>query len=237
VARISRFEATEPTVVKAPINANIKFPMVRVIEAGGEEGDKMIGILPIEEARLKAEDMELDLVLINKDADPPVCKIIDYGKFKYSLDRKAKLKMKKQARVFDIKEVKMGFKIDEHDFQVRLRAVQRFIAEGDKVKVVVVFKGREFLFKDKGKDILFKIYQPLEDTVVIESPPKLQGRAVAMLLSPKVNPKDKGKDKDKDKDKDKTKDKGKVAAALKKQDNTSSTTTATTNEANECITS
>ena len=169
-----------------PINGFIKFPQVRLLipseDSPGE--DEMLGIMPIEEARERAEEAGVDLVLINENADPPVCKIIDYGKYKYAAEKKKKENAKKQSKV-DMKEVKMSYKIEDHDFQVRMRNVQRFIGNGDKVKVVVQFKGREMQYKDLGKALLFKIYKPLEDTVVMESPPKIEGRAVAMLLGPK----------------------------------------------------
>ena len=169
-----------------PINGYITFPQVRLLMPNEDNPgeDEMLGIVAIEEARERAEEAGVDLVLINENADPPVCKIIDYGKFKYAAEKKKKENAKKQSKV-DLKEVKMSYKIEDHDFQVRMRNVQRFIKGGDKVKVIVQFKGREMQYKDLGKDLLFKVYKPLEDTVVMESPPKIEGRAVAMLLGPK----------------------------------------------------
>jgi translation initiation factor IF-3 len=168
-----------------PINDYIKFPQVRLLMIGETPGeDEMVGIVPLEEARERAAEEGLDLVLINDKADPPVCKIIDYGKYRYAQEKKKKENAKKQTKV-DIKEVKMSYKIEDHDFNVRLKNVQRFIAAGDKVKVVVQFKGREMQYKDLGKELLFKIFQPLEEIVVMESPPKIEGRAVAMMLGPK----------------------------------------------------
>jgi len=168
------------------LNRLIRAEKVRVIVSGdaAEDDDKMIGILPIAEALAEAETRGLDLVLINDKGDPPVCKIIDYGKFKYSIEKKKKENSKKQAKV-DIKEVKMSYKIDQHDFDVRLRAVQRFIEDGDRVKVIVQFKGRELQHKHLGKELLLKIFKPVEEVCIMESVPKEEGRAVAMLLGPK----------------------------------------------------
>ena len=144
----------------------------------------MLGIFDIKEALAKAEEMELDLVLINEKADPPVCKVIDYGKFKYIQEKKKKDNLKKQVKS-EIKEVKMSYKIDQHDFDVRQRAVQKFLEDGDRVKVVIQFKGREMQHKDLGKDLLMRIYKPVEENAVIESTPKIEGKAVTMLLGPK----------------------------------------------------
>ena len=174
-----------------PINEQIKAPQVRVIAPGegieeesGLPPEVMVGIFPLAEARKMAEDMNLDLVLINDKGDPPVCKIIDYGKFKYSQEKKKKENAKKQVKS-EIKEVKMSYKIDDHDFDVRVRAVQRFLADGDRVKVMVVFKGREMQHKDLGKELLDRIYKPIEEIASMDSSPKVEGRAMSMLVGPK----------------------------------------------------
>lgn len=106
--------------------------------ADGEPTEVMAGIFPIAEALKMAEEFDMDLVLINDKGDPPVCKVIDYGKFKYGMEKKKKENIKKQVKV-EIKEVKMSYKIDQHDFDVRLRAVQKFLADGDKVRDVMTF--------------------------------------------------------------------------------------------------
>lgn len=171
------------------INNQIKVSPVRVIDGcamndAGEIVDEMLGIYPIDEALQMADEKEVDLVLINDKGDPPVCKIIDYGKYKYSQERKKKENTKKQSKQ-EIKEVKMSYKIDQHDFQVRLGRVQSFISKGDKVKVVVQFKGREMQYKELGRDLLLKLYTPVEDIANIESPPKIEGRSMAMMIGPK----------------------------------------------------
>jgi len=173
-----------------PINEQIKVDQVRVIAPGDdvdEDGmptEVMVGIFPIAEARKMAEGMDLDLVLINDKGDPPVAKIIDYGKYKYAMEKKKKENAKKQVKS-EIKEVKMSYKIDDHDFDVRVRAVQRFLADGDRVKVMVVFKGREMQHKDLGKELLERIYKPIEEIASMDSSPKIEGRAISMLVGPK----------------------------------------------------
>lgn len=176
-----------PQAPPPPINEYINADRVRLIVPGnetdesGEVSEVMLGIFSLQDALKKANEYELDLVLINDKAEPPVCKVIDYGKFKYSVEKRKKENLKKQAKV-EIKEVKMSYKIDQHDFDVRMRAVQKFLNDGDRVKVVVQFKGRELQHKDLGRDLLMKIYQPLEDIAAMESSPKVEGRAMSMLL-------------------------------------------------------
>ena len=173
----------------APINGNIRISgNVRVIGPSDDEdnasGEEMLGIFPIDEAQDMADEAEVDLVLINDKGDPPVVKIIDYGKYKYSLEKKQKENAKKQIKS-EIKEVKMSYKIDEHDFNVRLRNVQRFLSAGDRVKVVIQFKGREMQHKDLGRELLEKIYKPIESEATLESNPRIEGRSITMLVGPK----------------------------------------------------
>jgi translation initiation factor IF-3 len=124
---------SRPSAVPPPINQYIRADRVRLIAPGNETGDEiMLGIFSLSDALLEADKFQMDLVMINENGDPPVCKIIDYGKYKYSLEKKKKENLKKQVNV-DIKEVKMSYKIDQHDFDVRMRAVRKFLGEGDKV--------------------------------------------------------------------------------------------------------
>jgi translation initiation factor IF-3 len=174
-----------PVAPPPPINQFIKADKVRLIAPGNDTGDDvMLGIYSLADALKEAEKYEVDLVMINDKGDPPVCKIIDYGKYKYAMEKKKKENMKKQVNV-DIKEVKMSYKIDQHDFDVRVRAVRKFLGEGDKVKVIVQFKGREMQHKELGRDLLQKIFTPIEDIAAMESTPKVEGRSMAMLLGPK----------------------------------------------------
>eukprot|EP01041_Mallomonas_annulata_P002331 gene2331-4535_t len=177
--------ARRPVAPPPPINQYIKADTVRLlIPSNTTADDIMLGIFPLSEAIAKAQEMELDLVLINDKSDPPVCKVIDYGKYKYQQEKKKKDNLKKQVKI-DIKEVKMSYKIDQHDFDVRLRAVQKFLGDGDKVKVVIQFKGREMQHKDLGRELLLKIFQPVEEIAAMESQPKFEGKAISMMLGPK----------------------------------------------------
>lgn len=177
----------------APINEQIRgIGTVRVIGPAEEDEDgnveegkeNMLGIFPIEEAKAMAVELELDLVLINDKGDPPVTKIIDYGKYRYQMEKKKKENMKKQSKS-EIKEVKMSYKIDQHDFEVRLRNVQRFLKGGDRVKVIIQFKGREMQHKELGRELLERIYKPIESEATLESNPRIEGRSIAMLVGPK----------------------------------------------------
>ena len=124
---------SRPSAPPPPINQYIRADRVRLIVPGNDTGDEvMLGIFSLADALLEADKFQMDLVMINDKGDPPVCKVIDYGKYKYSLEKKKKENLKKQVNV-DIKEVKMSYKIDQHDFDVRMRAVRKFLGEGDKV--------------------------------------------------------------------------------------------------------
>ena len=124
---------SRPSAPPPPINQYIRADRVRLIVPGNDTGDEvMLGIFSLADALLEAEKFQMDLVMINEKGDPPVCKVIDYGKYKYSLEKKKKENLKRQVNV-DIKEVKMSYKIDQHDFDVRMRAVRKFLGEGDKV--------------------------------------------------------------------------------------------------------
>lgn len=131
------------------INGNIQFDEVRLILAGSNgEPDEMIGIVSIDDALEKAEELELDLVCINENADPPVCKIIDYGKYRYEIEKRKKENMKKQAKAGDLKEIKMSYHIEQHDFDVRIRQIKKFVADGDRVSEFVFppFLPRSYCF-------------------------------------------------------------------------------------------
>jgi len=125
----------------------------------------------------------LDLVEISPNAAPPVCKILDYGKYKYELKKKAQEAKKKQV-VVKLKEVKMRPMTDEHDFQFKLRHIERFLEEGDKAKVTVVFKGREMAYQDRGRAVMQRVLEVLKDKVKVDQTPSMEGRMMIMILSP-----------------------------------------------------
>jgi len=152
-----------------------------VITGEGEQ----LGILPIGEALRVAQERELDLVEVAPEAVPPVCRIMDFGKFKYQQSRRAKDARKKQT-VIQVKEVKMGPKTDQHDYQFKARHVRRFLTEGNKAKVIVRFRGREMVHTEIGRRLLDRMTQDMSDIASIESHPKLEGRAMVMILTPKA---------------------------------------------------
>ena len=155
-------------------------PRVRVIGSDGE----MIGVLSRDEALRMAEDEGLDLVEIQPNADPPVCKIMDFGKFRFEQQKKASEAKKKQKQV-EIKELKFRPVTDDGDYQIKLRNMRRFIAEGDRVKVVVRFRGREMSHTELGLAMTQRIEEDLKDEVIIEQRPKMEGRQMIMMVAPK----------------------------------------------------
>ena len=161
-------------------NHEIRVPRVRVIGSDGE----MIGVLSRDEALSKAEDEGLDLVEIQPNAEPPVCKIMDFGKFKFEMQKRANEAKKKQKQV-EIKELKFRPVTDEGDYQIKMRNIRRFLEEGDKVKVNIRFRGREMSHQELGREMATRIETELGDEIVIESRPRLEGRQMVMMIAPK----------------------------------------------------
>ena len=159
-------------------------PEVRVIDEAGEQ----IGILKTQEALALAKERGLDLVEVAPNASPPVCRIMDFGKFKYQ-QQKRKQEAKKKQTVIQIKEVKFRPKTDEHDFQTKLKHITRFLENGDRCKVTVFFRGREIVHKDRGLAMLERVLEETKDMVKVEQAPKAEGRTMNMLLSPAVKKK------------------------------------------------
>jgi len=144
----------------------------------------MLGVMSVEEALDIAAQSGLDLVEVSPNADPPVCKVLDVGKFKYELQKK-KNEAKKKQKVIEIKEIKMRPGIDEHDYQVKYRAVLRFLEDGDKVKMTIRFRGREMAHQELGMKVLERIRDDLGETAKVEQSPKMEGRMMTMLVAPK----------------------------------------------------
>ena len=154
--------------------------MVRVV------GDNVeVGIYPINEALRMAEDQGLDLVEISPTATPPVCRIIDYKKFLYEQKKKQKEIKAKSAKVV-VKDIRLGPNIDDHDFNFKLKHARKFLEDGAKVKVDVFFKGRSIIYKDKGEIVLLRFAQELEDVGKVEKMPKLEGKRMIMIITPKT---------------------------------------------------
>ena len=163
------------------INEQIKVNEVRLVDENGE----MKGVVPVAEAIKLAEEAGLDLVEVSPNAAPPVCKILDYGKYKYEQQKKAAEARKKQ-KVVDVKEVKIRPGIEEHDYQVKLRNARRFLENGDKVKVTMRFRGREMAHQEIGMDVLKRMITELSDVGKVDLHPKMEGRQVIMVLSSEV---------------------------------------------------
>jgi len=163
------------------INDEIRVREVRVTGADGEQ----LGIMQTRDALRLAEDQHLDLVEVAPKARPPVCRIMDFGKYRYEQQKRDKEARKKQ-KVITIKEVKLRPNIEQHDFEVKLKSAQRFVEEGNKVKVTIMFRGRELSHPELGSEILNKMSAALGDTVTVERSAKLEGKNMTMILSPKA---------------------------------------------------
>lgn len=162
------------------INEEIRAREVRLIGPDSEQ----LGIKPFREALQIAQDANLDLVNVAPTAKPPVCRIMDYGKFRYETQKKEK-EARKNQKVVDLKEVRFSATIDEHDFQTKLRNVLKFIQDGDKVKCSVRFRGREITHASIGQRVLERVAAEAESICIVERRPKLEGRSMIMILAPK----------------------------------------------------
>lgn len=166
------------------VNEGIRAKEVRVIGVDGEQ----LGILPIRQALQLAVDANLDLVNVAPTAKPPVCRIMDYGKFKFEQQKKDKEARKKQ-KVISIKEVRFSPTIEEHDYQTKMRNVVKFLKNGDKVKCSIRFKGRQITHSEIGKQVLDRLAKDIAEIGEIESKPKMEGRSMLMILAPKATDK------------------------------------------------
>lgn len=165
---------------QAIMNERIRSREVRLIDQNGDN----LGVIATSKALQMAYDADLDLVLINPNQEPPVAKILNYGKYKYELEKKAKEAKKKQHTV-DVKEIKIRYKIDTHDYQVRIKSLEKFIAQGNKVKIVVMLRGREMQHSNLAFDLANKFMKDMENmSVVIEKKPQLEGRNVTLYVAP-----------------------------------------------------
>jgi translation initiation factor IF-3 len=144
----------------------------------------MVGVVSLRDALIAAEEAGLDLVEVAPNAEPPVCKILDFGKFKYEAQKKANEARKKQ-KIIEVKEIKMRPNIDDNDYDVKMRSARRFIEEGDKVKVTMRFRGREMAHQDLGMNVLIRVRDELDTLAKVEQMPKVEGRQMIMVLAPK----------------------------------------------------
>ena len=162
------------------MNQFIEAETIRLVDHNGE----MVGIVPLERGLELADEVGLDLVEVSPNAEPPVCKLLDYGKFKYEAQKKAS-EARKRQKTIDVKEIKLRPTIDDNDYQVKLRAIERFIDDGDKVKVTMRFRGREMVHQEIGIEVLMRVRDDLGERAKVEQMPKLEGRQMTMVMAPK----------------------------------------------------
>jgi translation initiation factor IF-3 len=160
------------------MNDQIRAEKIRVVDGDGE----MRGVMTVREGIALAEEYGLDLVEVSPNADPPVCKVLDHGKYKYELQKKAAEARKKQ-RVVDLKEIKLRPGIEKHDYEVKIRNARRFLEEGDKVKVTMRFRGREMSHQQIGMEVLKRVKEDLLDIGKIDMEPRFEGRQIMMIIS------------------------------------------------------
>ncbi len=165
---------------KFRINERIRARTVRLVDADG----KQVGIVPLSEALARAQEQGLDLVEVAPQADPPVCRIMDYGQFLYQQAKKAKEARKKQTTV-EVKEIKVRPKTEAHDLETKIRHIKRFLNAKNKVKIRVFFRGREITKPELGQEVLRKILEAVEDLAQVEMRPRMEGRQMIMILAPK----------------------------------------------------
>jgi translation initiation factor IF-3 len=161
------------------VNHQIRIDKIRLIDGEGN----MVGVVSVAEGLKMAEAAGLDLVEVSPGASPPVCKLLDYGKYKYQLQKKANEARKKQ-KIIQVKEIKLRPMIDKHDLEVKMKAVQKFLDEGDKVKFTLRFRGREMSHQELGMRLLNQVKEILADKIKVESEPRLEGRQMVMMVSP-----------------------------------------------------
>lgn len=166
----------------ARINEDIRAPQVRVVV----DGEGQLGVLPTDQALEIARQRGMDLVEIAGQADPPVVKIMDFGKFRYEQQKKAKEQRKKQARQGELKEVRFRPRTDDHDYGFKLKHAREFLEQGNKVKAWVQFRGRDIIYKDQGQAMLQKFIDDLEDIAKVDQPPMMEGRRMTIMLTPGI---------------------------------------------------
>ncbi len=175
-----RFAQPERDTSGPRVNGAIRSREVQLIDTAGDN----LGAMELATAQEMANEAGLDLVEVAPNSKPPVCKILDYGKYKYQEQKKAAEARKKQ-KIVEVKEIKLRPNIDTHDYDVKLRSMQRFFDEGDKVKVTLRFRGREMAHRDLGFQLLRRVKEDFEETTKVEAEPKMEGRQMVMVLAPR----------------------------------------------------
>ena len=174
-----RFDRTPPERDSTRVNERIRVPQVRLISETGDQ----VGVIPTEQALRYAQERDLDLVEVAAEARPPVCRVLDYSKYKYEQDQKAKAARKHQQQV-TIREMKLRPKIATHDYETKKGHVRRFLDNGDKVKVTIMFRGRETTHPERGEQLLMRLAEDVEDLGTVEQRPSLDGRNMTMVMNP-----------------------------------------------------
>jgi len=177
-----RVEPSRPVIPHSRINEDIRAPQVRLVDEKGGQ----LGVKPIKEALEYAHGKDLDLVEVAAQADPPVARVMDYGKYRYEQEQKAKLARKHQISI-NVKEIKLRPKIGDHDYETKKGHVVRFLNQRAKVKVTIMFRGRETSHPERGRDLLMRLAEDVKEIGAVESPPLLDGRNMVMMLGPTKN--------------------------------------------------
>jgi translation initiation factor IF-3 len=177
-----RVEPSRPVIPHSRINEDIRAPQVRLVDEKGGQ----LGVKPIKEALEYAHGKDLDLVEVAAQADPPVARVMDYGKYRYEQEQKAKLARKHQVSI-NVKEIKLRPKIGDHDYETKKGHVVRFLNQRAKVKVTIMFRGRETSHPERGRDLLMRLAEDVKEIGLVESPPLLDGRNMVMMLGPTKN--------------------------------------------------
>ncbi|SEQ41889.1 bacterial translation initiation factor 3 (bIF-3) [Ignavigranum ruoffiae] len=170
----------EPIAKELPINESIRSKELRIIGDNGEQ----IGVKSLQDALTLARSFDLDLVLVSPNAKPPVARIMDYGKYRYELQKKEK-EQRKNQKVITVKEVRLSPSIEDHDYNTKLKQTLKFLEKGDKVKASIRFRGRAITHKELGRDVLDDFIEDTKDYATVESVPKMEGRSMFMILAPK----------------------------------------------------
>jgi translation initiation factor IF-3 len=176
---VSRYDRRPPERDPTRINDQIRAPEVRLIDENGEQ----VGVIPTEQAYAYAQERDLDLVEVAADSKPPVCRVLDYSKYKYEQEQKAKAARKHQQQV-NVREIKLRPKIATHDYETKRGHVERFLRNQDKVKVTIMFRGRESSHPERGRALLDRLFTDVEELATIEQQPEQEGRNMTMLLAP-----------------------------------------------------
>jgi translation initiation factor IF-3 len=176
---VSRFDRRPPERDTTRINERIRVPEVRLIDENGDQ----VGVIPTEQALEQARERDLDLVEVSPTSKPPVCRILDYSKYKYEQEQKAKAARKHQQQV-NVREIKLRPKIAQHDYETKRGHVERFLKQQDKVKVTIMFRGREQSHPERGRMLLDRLLQDISELAVVEQEPLQEGRNMTMLLAP-----------------------------------------------------